>query len=169
MASLVCSVVRTKCPVRAAQNRLSQPSSWSRISPQHNNVRILSQNSAQSSGKRHASRFMDLGLRNAGQHVLDGIFDRDNIHVARWRSPASWYTSVLVLPEPVGTCKKSPCLAVARASLYRLPAPFSEKPNSLMLENGFWRGSKTDHGFLATDTGQACSPAYPSPNFSIRF
>ena len=55
----------------------------SRISPTRHDVRVLTQDGAQGVGKRQALLFIDLNLRDAGEYVLDRVFDGHDIDVDR--------------------------------------------------------------------------------------
>ena len=77
-ASLVCSVLKTMCPVSDACTAISAVSR-SRISPDQNLVGILPQDAAQAVGERVADLRVDRDLHDPFHVVLDRIFRRDQL------------------------------------------------------------------------------------------
>lgn len=67
----------------------------------HDDVRILAQDGAQSPGERHIHPAVYLGLSDAFQLVLDGIFDGQDITLGEFSSARIAY-SVVLFPTPSG-------------------------------------------------------------------
>ena len=79
-ASFVCSVLKTKCPVREACTAISAVS-LSRISPTKNNVRCLPQHGPDDAGEIEPDPVLDLHLVDPGQVVFHRVFGSDDLAV----------------------------------------------------------------------------------------
>ena len=99
-ASLVCSVLKTRWPVRDACTAISAVS-LSRISPTRIDVRVLTQHRAQDSGEGEFDFRLDLALNDAVDVIFDRVFGGDQLAAedrsaraepnrAWWFCPSRW-------------------------------------------------------------------------------